>query len=52
MSFHLDGTNLQMQSHFVPKISNQNLVILRQLYYGKIIFTVLVPNLTRIHDAK
>ena len=42
--FHLDGTNLQMQTHLVSKIMHQNLaIILRQLNYGKQSFIILVP---------
>ena len=42
--FHLDGANLQMQTHLVPKKMHQNLaVILQQFNYGKNIFIVLVP---------
>ena len=41
--FHLDGTNLQLQTHFVPKIRCHNLaVILRQFNYGNNSFIVLV----------
>ena len=41
--FHLDGANLQMQTHLVPKIMHQKLkYLLQQLYYGQIGFIVLV----------
>ena len=34
--FHLDGANLQTQTHLVPKLMLQNLaIILRPFYYGK-----------------
>ena len=42
--FHLDGANLQMQTHLVSKIMHQNLaVILRQLNYSNNSFIVLIP---------
>ena len=41
--FHLDGANLQTQTHLVSKIIHQNLVIiLWQFNYGKNSFIVLV----------
>ena len=42
--FVLDGENLQMQTHLVPKLMLQNLaIILRHFNYGKNSFIVLVP---------
>ena len=42
--FHLDGANVQMQTHLVPKIMHQNLaVILCSSITAKIVFAVLVP---------
>ena len=44
--FHLDGANLQMQTHLVPKIMHQNLAInLWQFNYSKNSFIVLVPGI-------
>ena len=41
--FHIDMCKFAMQIHYVPKIMHQYLaVILRQSYYGKISFAVLV----------
>ena len=41
--YHLNGTNLEIQTHFVLKIRHQNItVILCLLYYCKIRFAVLV----------
>ena len=41
------GANLQMQTHFVPKILHQNLtVILRQLYNGNVNFIAFSPCLS------
>ena len=42
-----------MQTHFVPQNMHQNLVvILRQLYYGKISFVVLVPDVFGHHSGR
>ena len=42
--FHLDGANLQMQTHLVCKMMHQNLAaILQQFNYGKNSLKVLVP---------
>ena len=42
--FHLDGANLQIQTHLVPKIMHQNIaIILQQFNYSKNLFIVLVP---------
>ena len=42
--FHLDDTNIQMQTHLESKIMDKNLaVILRQFNYGKNSFIVLIP---------
>ena len=43
--FHLDGVNLQMQTHFVSKIMHQKYlaVFLGQSNYSKKSFIVLVP---------
>ena len=42
--FHLDGANLQVYAHLVPKIMHQNIVIiLRQFIYGKKLFYSIGP---------
>ena len=42
--FHLDGENLQIQTHLVSKIMHQNLaIILWQFNYGKNSFIALLP---------
>ena len=47
--FQLDSANLQTQTHFVPNIRHQNLVVSSQhLYYGKINLIVLIPGLCSI----
>ena len=50
--FVLDGENLQMQTHLVPKLMLQNLaIILRHFNYGKNSFIVLVPGLELLSSA-
>ena len=42
--FHLDGANLQMQAHIVPKRMDHDLaMMLLQLFSSKIRFIVLYP---------
>ena len=42
--FHLDGSNLQMQTHIGPKRMDHDLaMMLLQLFYSKIRFIVLYP---------
>ena len=47
---HLDGANLQMQTHFVPKIIHPNIaIILWQLCCSKISLLVLIPSTKLLH---
>ena len=40
--YHLDGANLQMQTHLVPKNAAKIFIFLQQAYYSQIGFIVLV----------
>ena len=48
--FHLEGANLQIQTHLEPKIMHQNLaIILQHFNYSKNSFIALLPE-CRLND--